>query len=134
MKKIIVLFLICLITIINFGCVSPFIKYKHPSEQKYSTWVSDDGNISFCVEGESYPVYGTMKTNDGNIDILISMSAQAPSIISVFPADSSVEDISEDRYIEDWWVEEYHKDSFIVVVNDGTNYEEGTQITFYRVK
>lgn len=134
-KKIYIL-LVCLIIILsNFtGCVSPIMKAKHPSEQENTTWMSENGNITFYVGDEPYPIFGEIVIEDEIIDVWIRMSTLATTVISVYQKEGYGADNINEYYLEGWSTQEIKKDKLVVTVYRGNLHEEGTEIVFHRVE
>ena len=78
MKKNKILYFLCLLILICFslqGCKSPFVTYRFPRGQSNSVWSTQDSSIVFYVGNNLIdPIYGKMETEDGSIEIEVSMS------------------------------------------------------------
>ena len=79
MKKVKQIIFLCvfvfLITLLQ-GCPSPITSSRHPTSQPGTTWSTDDGKVTFCVDSSDTlsPVCGVVKTEDGDVEIVVSMS------------------------------------------------------------
>ena len=78
MKKNKTLYFSCLLILICIslqGCKSPFVTYRFPRGQSNSVWSTKDNSIVFYVGNNLIdPIYGKMETEDGSIEIEVSMS------------------------------------------------------------
>jgi len=76
-KLIIFLSILVLLTVFLQGCPSPTTSERHPTNQPNTTWVTDDGKVTFCVGSDDSlsPLYGVVETENGSVEIVISMSS-----------------------------------------------------------
>lgn len=78
MKQTKILRLLSLLLIMSLflqGCKSPFVTHRHPITQPNSAWVTDDGMVAFYTgANEIDHVYGSIKTTDSAIEIVVDMS------------------------------------------------------------
>ncbi len=130
-------FLLLLVLQIMFFAFMMYIKVigpalnDYPTDQPGSKWASEDGKISFKIEGVANVGYGTMLLEDGSlIDIqFYASSGTGKEIFISIPVDNgeAVKDI------EIWRGDFKHKDRFTATVKKTTYFEVGQKITFYRV-
>lgn len=78
MRKYKTFYLLCLLLIVSVslqGCKSPFVTYRFPGGQSNSVWATKDNSIVFYIGNQLIdPIYGIMETEDGSIEIEVTMS------------------------------------------------------------
>ncbi|MBE6794694.1 MAG: hypothetical protein E7532_07105 [Ruminococcaceae bacterium] len=132
MKKVICSLLIILVLFSLTACPSPFYLNNHPAKQKNTTWVSEEHKIKFYVGEREYPIYGTIQTDDGEKEILVSIS----TISNVFSIRSLYADEQGNYfdYVGIGSIDTKKSNNFVVVVTASDYFAEGEKITFNKIE
>lgn len=110
----------------------------HPTEQPGTTWSTKDGTIVFFVPDKDAPLgtvpYGTVKTDNGIIDVVFAMSNLAGGVDVYTPEDYTMLQNKEIAFPVEFWTEvSVQTDCFVVRVISTIYFEEGQEIVFFKV-
>ena len=139
MKKNIYLALSFVLGMLLAGCANPYLMRTCATCQKGTTWTSEDGRITFFVdENDSVtavcPVFGTIETEDGTIEVAIFMDYLDFDIgVSAADHPGLFDDDPLNPCEEVWRYSEAQTHSFVIEVVDGYYLKTGEIIQFYRV-
>lgn len=144
-KKILAICIV-LILISSFmtSCVPPWVERNLPTHFLGSTWESKDKLVRFTVNLDYYEYhFGTIKKGDNLIEMVVyfpgpGLSLQACSIENyekIEPNDYGYVSISNaDEYESYDIIDEQGQDNYFTIkVENSSIYNEGEEITFYRV-
>lgn len=123
--------LVIFVSLSSTACLKPLNTTNYPSHQQNTYWESEDKTISFYVGDESYPVYGTIITDEGEKDMLVMMSILS-NVFSIKSADDENSD-NDIWYIEYGYIKKYRKDYFVAVAELSDYFESGTEIVFHKI-
>ena len=134
MKKVRVLCVGLLLLGMLSGCTSFLLRNRHPSDQPGTTWRTEDGTVVFSVKEYDPSGYGYIQTEEGKVDIVISMG-MTTSMILISYADEHA-NTGENQPIPTfarWTTESVRKNTFVVRVNETVYFEPGQLLTFHKV-
>ena len=136
MKKTYWLCMILLLCLNLQGCPSQFVAQNHPTAQKGTTWVSEDGKVCFAIDPGEYltPSYGTVETENGPIEIVLRMSTHT-TIVDVIMAD----DFDINKLLDPFAVGQGDvdgEDEFVITITSSCNdiFEVGEVLVFHKLK
>jgi hypothetical protein len=128
--------LILLLCLVLQGCPSPLTANNHPTSQKGTEWVSENGKVRFAIDPGEYltPYYGTVETENGPVEIVISLSTHVTLVDFVLAEDFDIEKplVTFARGQGDV----NGKDEFVVRITSSNNeiFEVGEILVFHKVK
>ena len=136
--------LILLMCLILQGCPSPLTANNHPTSQKGTEWVSENGKVRFAINPGEYvaPSYGTVETENGPVEIVISMSTHVTYVGVMMAEDFDVmmaEDFDGEKIFKPFAKGQGDvngKDEFVVRITSSNNeiFEVGEILVFHKVK
>ena len=123
-----------MVLIILSGCVLRRMYVAHPSEQKNTSWSTEDGSVCFFLdENASHPFYSYINTPDGPIEIALYMSELVSSIEVAYAEDAR--NSNDDEPIPSfavWHCTYYDEKRMDVVVTQTKHLTSGQELVFYR--
>lgn len=131
--------LLCLLSICVFlqGCQSPLVVYRHPAPQSNSVWSTDDDTVVFYVgEDEIDPIYGSIETDDGTVEISIAMGTTTSLVDFYYGEDRRNWDhiTPLERFAYGYGKIISRKEYQIEITDADAFFESGQVLTFYRVQ
>lgn len=102
---------------------------KNPKKQPGSSWISEDGRVSFVVE-ENGSGTGILRADDEEIEIYLGIGV---SNIGVYYLENVSDNHVGGPMVESWYADFDKSDRFVVTVADTTYFEEWQTIVFNRV-
>ena len=136
MKKTYWLCMILLLCLILQGCPSQFVAQNHPTAQKGTTWVSEDGKVCFAIDPGEYltPSYGTVKTENGPVEIVIGMGPQTTYVDIMMADDFDINKILNSFAKGQSDVD--GEDEFVITITSSCNdiFEVGEVLVFHKLK
>ena len=122
-----------LIMIVLNACTYPRAYKWKLSRQLNTKWVSEDDTIVFSVDN-NHLVTGLMSMGDDSIEIGILCEPEAGAGLHIYPINVLEEEVISTKDQYEYWLCSYKSEKeFIATVKKTTFFEEGEQITFYRV-
>ena len=133
MRKFKTFCLLCLVITVCIslqGCKSPFLTYRYPGGQYNSVWSTEDNSIVFHI-GNSLadPIYGTIETEDGPEEIVISMSDYVLTVAFYHKEDGIT---SGSDFAHGYGKVISRKEYQIEIDSADAYFESGQVLTFYR--
>lgn len=136
MKKTYWLCMILLLCLILQGCPSQFVAQNHPTAQKGTTWVSEDGKVCFTIDPGEYltPYFGTVKTENGPVEIVIGMGPQTTYVDIMMADDFDINKILNSFAKGQSDVD--GEDEFVITITSSCNdiFEVGEVLVFHKLK
>ena len=133
MKKLRVLCIGILLLGMLFGCTSFYLRNRHPSDQPGTTWRTEDGSVVFSVKENGPSGYGYIQTEEGKVDIVISMGMTTSMILISYAEDyANLEELQPLPTFARWDTESVREDRFVVKVIETVYFEPGQLLTFHK--
>ena len=139
MKHTRITLLVCLMLAVSIffsGCPSPLVAYRYPGAQPNTVWSTKDGTAIFYIgASEIDPVYGSVQTGKGTIEIGIAMSSLV-SIVEFYDAED-MRNWDNDHPPESFAIGQgtvvSRKEYQIEIIRADAFFESGQILTFYRI-
>ena len=135
MKRFVAVTLCIIVLIVTLhGCVSPYMKANIPCNQPGTTWSTEDGTVVFYVEEDRSFVHGYIQTEDGKVEVVITMSHLTSDLHISYKDDfySAAEDDPVPHFAL-WKYSKVQKDVFVVEVLHSVFFQSGDILTFYKI-
>ena len=133
MKKLCILCVLYLVLSILSGCTSFYLRNRHPSDQPGTTWRTEDGSVVFSVKEYDPSGYGYIQTEEGKVDIVISMGMTTSMILISYAEDhANLEELQPLPTFARWDTESVRADTFVVKVIETVYFEPGQILTFHK--
>lgn len=131
-SRLILLLLLLFFWFVCSACRNPITVKRSPFSQPNTKWVSDDGTISFYVDGNKHAT-GEMIINDEYVEFYIVGDMGAG--IHIYDIDVIDDEIvyQQNRY-EYWLCSFKSKNKFVAEVKKTTYFEVDQKITFEKVQ